>query len=238
MRYIQKKSEPNQLTQWRSQYRNDDNFGYDLLRKDNQTIKAVTNALVEEQGYLCAYTGIRIYGYQNSDTPCECHIEHLKAQDWCNPSETVLYSNIVACYPPPNSQNTPYGANKKKNWPTPQEQNLFISPLDPSCETRFIFTLRGEIKPNKGDRAAEKTIEKLGLDHKELVDKRKGVIQGLIGKENDLSVQKTNKRLNQLKRLKNGKLDEFCFVLIQALEKHIKRLNAIAQSKSKRGKSK
>jgi uncharacterized protein (TIGR02646 family) len=233
MRWIRKKSEPVELREWRSRYKNDDNFGYDLMRQDHGVTRAVTASLLEEQGWLCAYTGLRIEGYTIS-YKCGCHIDHVKAQDHCLPEEEVLYSNMVACYPGPNPKaETPYGGERKKNWPDPSkgEQSLFVSPLDPTCESRFLFSLRGEIKHKDEDLAAETTIKKLGLDHKELIAFRKAAIQGTLGKDNNLPIKDARARLNGIKSQQSGRLEPFCFVLIQALEKHISRLEAIAKSK-------
>ena len=60
MRWIRKLPEPHALTQWRARYSSDINFGYDLLRSSQETIRTVTDALLREQGWLCAYTGRRI----------------------------------------------------------------------------------------------------------------------------------------------------------------------------------
>jgi len=226
MKWIQKKNEPDELTEWRSSCSSDINLGYDLMRKNHDVVKAVTRSLLEEQGYLCAYTGLRI-------DQEKCHIEHLKPQTHCTSYEKVLYTNIVACYPEPNTNyKLSYGAHKKDHWPAPAEQYLFVSPLDPNCESRFIFNLRGQIKSKDGDNAAAMTITKLGLDHSELEYKRKAAIQGTIGKENNLALKDARKRIRDLKNQQQEKLDEFCFVLVQALEKHILRLEAIATSKA------
>ena len=228
MKWIQKKNEPNELKEWRSRNSNDINFGYNLMRQDHHVVKAVTHSLLEEQGWLCAYTGLSI-------DEGKCHIEHLKPQTHCTPAETVLYSNIVACYPEPNTgYELPYGAHKKADWPDANEQHLFVSPLDSTCEYRFIFNLRGQIKSKDGDDAAAMTITKLGLDNSEIEDKRKAAIQGTIGRTNNLSLKEARRRLRKLKSHQGGKLDEFWVVLVQALEKHISRLEAIAKSKAQK----
>lgn len=234
MRWIQKKNEPQKLTEWRSRYVSDINFGYALMRQSHDVVKEVVENLLQEQGWLCAYTGLRIDGYTdpNNLQHCYCHIEHVKPQDHCTPVETVSYNNIVACYPAPNPlSKTGYGAEQKGNWPTPLEQHLFVSPLDASCETRFVFNLRGEIKArNAEDQAAKTTIEKLALDHKELTAYRKAAIQGVLGTKNNLSLKDARSRLRNLKYRQGTRLEPFCFVLVQALEKHILRLEAIAQT--------
>ncbi|BAU10233.1 hypothetical protein LEP3755_07140 [Leptolyngbya sp. NIES-3755] len=215
MRWIRKQNEPRQLTEWRLKYKKDPNLGYELLRKNKEAIAAVHFSLLEEQGYLCAYTGTGID--ENSS-----HIEHIKPQTHCQPIETVTYTNIVACCPGANKPDPPYGAKKKDHWPSPAEAHLFVSPLEPSCESKFRYAKNGEIKYQAGDLAAQITIKKLGLNHKLLIATRKATIQGVLGKTNNLSLKDAKQRLKQLQNQNSGKLEPFCFVIIQALEKYIK----------------
>jgi uncharacterized protein (TIGR02646 family) len=226
MRWIRKNNEPRQLTEWRSKYSNDINFGYDLLRKNKEVTEAVHIALLNEQGWICAYTGVRIE--QDSS-----HLEHVKPQKHCIPIETVTYSNIVACCPGANKPDPPYGAKKKDDWPAPDEAHLFVSPLDPLCEQKFTYNNRGEMKHQPEDTAAETTIVKLGLNHNILIESRKATIQGTLGKTNNLSLKNAKQRLKQLENQTSMKLEPFSFVLIQALQKHVKRLEHIRTQKSK-----
>lgn len=69
MRMISKKGEPRPLGAWRAASRGDLNFGYGLIDRDLR--ETILRSLVEEQGWLCAYTGRRI-------ALDRCHIEHLK----------------------------------------------------------------------------------------------------------------------------------------------------------------
>ncbi|MEM6867019.1 MAG: retron system putative HNH endonuclease [Cyanobacteria bacterium P01_C01_bin.121] len=227
MRWIQKKNEPHQLTEWRSRYNTDINFGYALLRQDSAVITALIATLLAEQGWLCAYTGIGIDANK-------CHLEHVKPQEHCTPDEAVTYGNLLACYPAPNQKGKiPYGAHQKDNWPGPEEQHLFVSPLEPNCDIRFRFRNTGKVEPcNKQDQAAQITIDKLGLNHRYLVGERKKRIQGTLGLKNDLSILKARQRLKTLKDQEGGKLEPFCFVLKQALENHIRRVEFIKASKT------
>jgi uncharacterized protein (TIGR02646 family) len=140
MRWIRKKNEPQKLQEWRLKYKNDPNFGYSLLRQEKDAIDSVHSSLLMEQGYLCAYTGLGI----DQDSS---HIEHVTPQAHCEAMETVAYTNIVACCPGPNQVDPPYGAKKKDHWPSPEEAHLFVSPLNPACDSKFIYTNTGKIKP-------------------------------------------------------------------------------------------
>lgn len=85
MRHIQKKNEPQSLTQWRAAYQNDPNFGYLLIEASLRG--EIRQALVAEQGGLCAYTGRRI-------NETSCHIEHPKPQAHCLHGEDVSFANM------------------------------------------------------------------------------------------------------------------------------------------------
>ena len=156
MRHIQKKNEPQSLTQWRAAYQNDPNFGYDLIKANLR--REIRQALVVEQGGLCAYTGRRI-------DEASCHIEHPRPQTHCMNGEDASFANMLACVPAPNAPGLPYGAHKKGPWPDATEEALFVSPLRPGCEERFSFTLNGEIRASSPtDAAATKTIDIIGFN--------------------------------------------------------------------------
>jgi uncharacterized protein (TIGR02646 family) len=229
MRWIRKRTEPRELTEWRLRYRTDVNFGYDLLRKDQMVTNALTGSLLEEQGWLCAYTG-------RSIDDLSCHIEHLKAQAHCvrGEGEDVSYRNLVACFPGPNyGGEYPYGAHQKKAWPAPGEEHQFLSPLEESCERRFHFSYGGKVKPANGtDEAARRTIEKLKLDHSELTDLRRAAIRGAL-QPNDrwLTRKQAEHLLQRYNTPARGKLPEFHFVLKQAVSNHITTLKSIRAKK-------
>jgi uncharacterized protein (TIGR02646 family) len=232
MRHIQKKSEPQSLTHWRAAYQNDPNFGYRLIEADLRG--EIREALVAEQGGLCAYTGRQI-------DEASCHIEHPKPQVHCINGEDASFANMLACVPAPNAPGLKYGAHKKGAWPDATEEALFVSPLRPGCGTRFSFTFRGEIRPsNPADDAAAETIRRLGLDHPILNQLRKAAIDGTLGVHGkgpaSLDLRRARKRITSLSSAEqsNSLLEQFSFVLQQALEKHIRRLQAIRESR--RGK--
>jgi hypothetical protein len=163
-----------------------------------------------------------------------CHIEHPKAQCHCQNGEDVSYVNMLACFPAPSHPHLPYGARKKGSWPDPARAHLFVSPLGPGCRERFSFNLRGEIKPaSEADIAAGETIRRLGLDHQLLTELRKAAIEGTLSVMDrgpaSLDLKSARKRIATLASAErnNQPLEQFCFVLQQALEKHIKRLEAI-----------
>lgn len=228
MRKISKEAPPAALTEWIAANRNGPNCNYNAVGSGLRRI--IREALVFEQGGLCAYTGRMI----DADT---CHIEHLKPQEHCINLEDVTYSNLVAAVPPPNTPTLPYGAHLKDNWPSVAESSLFVSPLSAGCSARFSFSFNGEIKPrNPTDNAAAETIERLGLDHDILVSFRRSAIRGTFQvRGRMLDAKSARRRLHGLeqKELTSRDLEQFSFSLIDALKKHIVRLQKISEKKKK-----
>ncbi len=225
MRQIQKRNEPQRLTQWRAAHQNDPNFGYGLI--DANLRSEIRQALVAEQRGLCAYTGRAI-------NETSCHIEHPKPQLHCLNGEDVSYRNMLGCVPAPNAPALPYGAHRKGSWPNAAQEELFVSPLRPGCGGRFSFNLRGEIRStDQADDAAAETIRRLALDNASLTQLRKAAIDGTLEVRGRgpaaLGATSARRRIAGLKAAErgNGQLEPFSFVLVQALEQHLRRLEAI-----------
>src|SRR5262245_7681804 len=93
MRTIIKRRPPPLLTEWRTPRMLTDrapgiDCDYSSLRRSPLVIEAVEDALLVEQGGICAYTGHRIN--VTHDDPAvrhrrdvDLHIEHLTPQDYC-----------------------------------------------------------------------------------------------------------------------------------------------------------
>jgi diphthamide synthase subunit DPH2 len=105
---------------------------------------------------------------------------------------------------------------------------------------RFVFSLSGRIAAaSDADVAAKETIRRLALDHRALTQYRKEAIDATLRKHRRgrlLDKKSAQRRLAKLEQTEagSGRLEPFCFVLKQALLKHIQRLEAIRQSKAKR----
>lgn len=234
MREINPGVEPVSFTEWRAGSQIDINYGYLLIPAELRA--CIKGALIAEQRGICAYTGIGIDASRS-------HIEHLLPQAYCRRGqEDIAYSNMVACYPAPGAGYVPFGALRKANWPSPDEQHLFVSPRSAGCETRFLFDMRGRISVAKNDAAARKTVERLGLDHSRLEGLRREAIAATLklqGRQPLLDLPSARKRLISLEDAEEGggQLEPFCFALKQALRKHILRLEWIRKSKgeSRRG---
>lgn len=223
MKRIKKTHPPKELLEWLK-----DNEGLDCSYRALQgkpAYEALKRHLLKEQGYICAYTGIEI-SEENS------HIEHLKPQTVCKQEKVldkkylddVEYHNMVACFPKNGGDDSlGYGAPVKRSW---WNESEFVSPCQADCERRFIYGWKGEIKHLHGDKAAETTINVLGLGTKRLKDKRYKRILGFFGfsrKAKDLSQRDAKKLLAIIgKPNSTGHLTEFCFVFEQLLPKYIK----------------
>lgn len=218
MRTIYKQgNEPNSLMERRL---DDAPFGWGEIDADPDLKAEIKEALLDEQGDLCAYTGIQI-------NPGDSHIEHLKprAHDWEGNTD-VSYENMVACYP---SGGCEFGAMYKGNWPSPSEWDDFVTPLEERCEQCFQYEADGSIHAVANNRAAERTIENLYLDHPELEGLRRDAITGMIESfsQTDSRALKAavQRKVNRLRRKMQqddpNRLPQFVFVLVDVLETHV-----------------
>lgn len=214
MRAITKKREPSTLQQWKAvQINTQQNFNYTnlptLVKND------IKNALLIEQGYLCAYTMRRL------ETVTDCHIEHVKAQA-SEPNLDLDYSNMVACFPQNGGDiSHGYGAPIKADLAVTFNQN-FISPHHARCASRFCYNKQGSIsEKNIDDIAASRTIEILKLNQRSLEEMRLRALEafGIV------IARSTSRRRNrhyataaEARRIaetvmqmdQNGKLEPFC----------------------------
>ncbi|UPY35032.1 retron system putative HNH endonuclease [Sediminicoccus sp. KRV36] len=229
MRQISKGAEPAALIAWKAENRALPTYRYASLSADHRL--ALRAALVAEQRGLCAYTGRRI-------DPDSCHIEHLRPQAHCENGEDVDYRNLVAGVPAPNTPQLPYGAHKKADWPANAQEHLFVSPLSGGCAARFSFKLNGEVEPASAtDTAATETIARLGLNADALVRLRKAAIDATLQIRGrgpaSIGIADARKRLRTLHRAEQqaGILEPYSFALVQALERHIRRIEKIRKAR-------
>ena len=247
MRTINKRPPPNELVEWRQQRiaASDDvtlPFNYDAMRRTPHVVEAVEQALFEEQGGICAYTGIKL-SFSDRERKCpRFHIEHLNAQVHCRPGEDTEYRNLVACWPEPNCPAAvEYGAMWKDAWPSPEQAADFVSPHLANCSARFDYRRTGEIKAAlTTDTAAVETIGRLGLDHKELRAHRQQAIRGALKpkKELQLNLAQARKIKTEMERaevdLNNGgniSLRAFCFAIKPFIDREVRKLEGIRNSR-------
>jgi uncharacterized protein (TIGR02646 family) len=224
MRKVHKNgNEPNELQHRRL---SEAPFGWSELNDDPDLKTEIKNALVEEQGGLCAYTGIEI----ELDS---CHIEHLRPRACWDDGSEVEYTNMVACFPrSPGDHSENFGAtakDRRSNWPcTEEEWNQFITPLDDRCEHCFVYKTDGSISADDDNQSAEETIRQLRLHDSELEDRRKQAVDGFLERFSDMdrdalrpAIKKKVEQLEgQYRRRQPGRLSPFIFVIAKAIRHH------------------
>lgn len=164
MKYIQKRQEPVEFTQWKAQASDDWKPDYDGMHSDIKN--RVKKVLMEEQGYICCYCERRL---EERDS----HIEHLRPQDPYGDDQLNYQNMLCSCLQNTKPKEPLHCGTLRGNW----YDERYISPLEPGCETRFEYTEAGEIKPRKDDQAAETTIDKLGLNIDKLIALRYDAIK-------------------------------------------------------------
>lgn len=204
------------------------NVHYDTHLGEDER-KPIKNALLKEQGNICAYTLKRI-SYETS------HIEHLKPEELCRQDmkagrETVSdldYANMVACFPIKGpkgiSSDKYFGAIKKGQTWTNDGQD-YILPLLATCEQNFKFNLSGQIEgtTDKG----RNTVKLLALDHAILTEERKKAIESFIGKDKPIKKAKTTQAIAEIDKMENGNFIEFCIPIKHALTEHLAYLEKV-----------
>ncbi|MBF0308966.1 MAG: TIGR02646 family protein [Magnetococcales bacterium] len=201
MRHIQKGPPPGQLVQWRQE-----GLVFDFL-PDRRLLR---EKLLAEQHRLCAYTMRRI-GSDNS------HIEHIVPQSQ-DPERALDWNNMVAC-----DESSHYGAHYKKDERVflSGEAN-FLSPLNPSCESRLQYHRDGQVAGT--DDVADKTIRRLNLNHTDLQTDRRVAFEtaGLVPKRGSRPGKPLMKTPLEARRFaqkvidpNQGELPPFCQALFQ-----------------------
>ncbi|MFZ2302108.1 MAG: retron system putative HNH endonuclease [Gallionella sp.] len=170
MRSITQSAEPVDLTNWKQTMQSSpQNLNYDNLQSEEKD--AIKASLLKEQGYLCAYTMLRLRDVS------DCHIEHIQPQSATAPGIDLDYTNMVACFPKDGGNVTHgYGAPVKAGLSVTPNSN-FVSPHSPNCEQRFLYSGKGHVCAAADDVAANQTIQTLRLNHNTLVDLRRRAIE-------------------------------------------------------------
>ncbi|MDF1580041.1 MAG: TIGR02646 family protein [Desulfuromonadales bacterium] len=169
MKHILKGAEPQVFTNWKSLANEDWQPTYSVLSGD--TKRVVKEALMAEQCHICCYCERRL-------SEDDSHIEHFRPQS--DPVVDPLdFGNLLcSCQVQVKKGEPRHCGNLKEDWFDP---DLLVSPVDSSCEERFVFEGDGLIKPAaEQDAAAAETIKKLGLDIPKLNSLRRKVIEPFL----------------------------------------------------------
>lgn len=233
MRHIQKGGGPKELRDWR---RLNAKTPQNLFYGSGSTFPtaAVKEALLKEQYYLCAYTMKRL------STADDFHIEHIQPQSITKKKRQtkgleIDYGNLLACFPAKSDSSPGYGAPWKADYEVKDDN--FVSPLQGSCETRFIYKHNGEITEASGDDAAKKTIAVLKLNHAALTElrQRELLAYGITRRASRPITAKKARELAQsiMKPDSDGKLPEYCIAVRQVAEKYAQREEQWSSGKKK-----
>ncbi|MDD5385371.1 MAG: TIGR02646 family protein [Gallionella sp.] len=231
MRSIAKSAEPVELASWKQAMQTSlQNLNYDNLPSN---VKDLVKAhLLKEQGYLCAYTMLRLHDV------ADCHIEHIRPQNDA-PELDLDYSNMAACFPKNGGDvSHGYGAPVKAGIPITPNNN-FVSPHSPNSELRFLYDTKGCVCAAAGDAAANQTIQTLRLNHDTLVDLRSRAIEahGLTLRRSSARSSRALKSAAEARRFAievmqfgtDGYLESFCVALSQAALDYANKEEARAQ---------
>ncbi|MCK6603988.1 MAG: TIGR02646 family protein [Ignavibacteriaceae bacterium] len=214
MFYIPKTSPPDLIVEWINRRRivSEESVKFEYLQ--NPEKEDLRKILLAEQYHLCCYTQLRLIAERS-------HIEHLIPQSVSIEagrfSETVSYNNLVAAF-----SDDEFGARYKSDWPSDTEKSDFVKPTDKSCSERFEYTGSGLVKPADNDTSAQKTIEKLNLNHPRLVKKRRETyLNQFLTVKGGMKKKDLRNKIKFLATPENGKLPEFSFILTYLLKKKL-----------------
>lgn len=174
MKHIIKQEEPKSFINWKNNANDDWKPTYANI--DRQERIDLLKSLKEEQGYICCYC-------ERELNVGDCHVEHFRPKDKTKfPHLELVYDNLLCSCQVNTEKGEPlHCGNSKGNW---FDEELLISPLDSTCESKFKYTFDGQILPsNEDDEAAKTTIEILQLNIDKLKDLRKSVIDALFEDE-------------------------------------------------------
>ena len=227
MKYIQKTGCPHSYSKWCNEVAGPNKSDWSEVRPAQKN--PILEAMITDQGGLCAYTMRRI---DNNSS----HVEHIKPRRRCREDlrgSDLDYTNLVACFPRHDVKGQPrYGARLKDDW-WDNDGAEFVSPLQPTCEQVFRFKLNGEIEAIDNRTEARTTIAVLGLDHRSLTEDRKRVIEEFIyGPTGDAPMSYTaaqRARNSICNRNGNSLFYEFCVAIRAALEEHMAAITKLRQ---------
>jgi len=169
MKYIVKQQEPQPFSQWKALANDDWQPTYSVL--SGETKKAVKDALMVEQGYICCYCECRL---ADNDS----HIEHFRPQSDSSVDPLDFSNMLCSCQNQLKKGDPRHCGNLKAGW---FDAALLISPFDPECEIRFSYNGDGSIRhADVNDLPAKETILMIGLNIPKLRDLRKKAIEPFL----------------------------------------------------------
>lgn len=205
MKYVTKGPAPASFGAWKALANEDWVPTYAGLQNPEKL--ALQQALLSEQGGVCCYCG---RGISEGDS----HIEHFRPQTEYE-HLALEYSNIFASCIRETSPGAPLHCGHAKG--DECDETRLISPLEPNCEARFLYSLTGEISPrDPTDEQAKYMQELVKLDIPFLRNRREEVLKRTFDADFvDSATEIELKALRDafLSRNEEGKLQSFAHVL-------------------------
>ncbi|WP_085318437.1 retron system putative HNH endonuclease [Derxia lacustris] len=150
MRHFVKGAAPASFDDWKAGANDAWQPSYGGLQ--NPQKRHLHQALLDEQGKLCCYCGRAV-------TLADSHIEHFRPQE--QRGDLALdFQNLFASCIRETKPGAPLHCGHAKGHDF--NETLHVSPLDPTCEHRFTYTLDGAILPR--DAGATYMVSLLKLD--------------------------------------------------------------------------
>lgn len=215
MRSISKGAECIELRDWKkANAKSPQNVHYDNLGKAQRD--PIRQALIAEQGGLCAYTMKRIV---RVEAEWQAHIEHILPRS-THPAQSVSWANMLACSPG-RDVDCDYGAKRKDKY-DPSVQ-LFINPTKGGVSAQLRFRESGEVEGFTPAAKASVSENVLNLNHIELINDRKGKIRGALDQKP--TAKQARHRAQELRKFSlGGALEPYCEAVAQVLEAYATRL--------------
>lgn len=165
MKHVRKGLPPHDFDEWKASGNADWQPGYGELR--NPQKRALHEALLREQGWVCCYCGRAI-------ALGDSHIEHFRPQA-ARPDLALAYDNLFASCIREGEPGAPLHCGHAKG--NAFEDARHLSPLDAGVERRYIYALGGAILPaHPEDAAARYMSGLLDLDNAFLRARREAVL--------------------------------------------------------------
>lgn len=233
MKFISKNitNEPNALRRFRNETPNPTFVGY--VDKDPITgeEKPLKNALLKEQGYLCAYCLGRISLELNEQNKPKIEVEHFMSQE-LEPTLSITYRNLLGVcngasitYPEKEQM---HHCDKTKGDEGKMNGKVRLFKLDPrsiNCEKLIKYDLMGKIMAVNEDALVNDDLNKvLNLNNKALQTARKAVLDTAKNKMiKEKPVQQWNKaflqkHIDEWLSLKEGRFPRYCMIAVWFLQ--------------------
>ena len=215
VRSITKRAECGELRTWKKlNATSPQNIHYDNLGQEQRA--PMLQALVVEQGGLCAYTMKPIVRVGEE---WQAHIEHILPRS-LHPAQSVNWANLLACLPG-RSIDCEYGAKRKDKYDPGLKP--FVDPTKGGVSVQFRFRENGEVEGLTVAAKACVDEKVMNLNHIELVNDRAGKIRGAL--EQRPTAKQARHRAQELRKFSiHGELEPYCEALAQVLEAYASRL--------------